>query len=144
MVSTKDIMTKFLIDSGLFVDDYKVVFFVIPAGSRWDEEKRKMVIHEDKIEEDRERRGDVRTMEDMTKMANSIISIIKWTNDCPGSNQDGKMPILNLKVWMREKVGKQQICFESHRKRMASPYRTLQKEHHRVGSGSLGQESPGR
>ena len=103
-----------------------------------------MVIHEDKIEEDRERRGDVRTMEDMTKMANSIISIIKWTNDCPGSNQDGKMPILNLKVWMREKVGKQQICFESHRKRMASPYRTLQKEHHRVGSGSLGQESPGR
>ena len=58
LVSTKDIMTKFLIDSGLFVDDYKVVFFVLPAGSRWDEEKRKMVIHEDKIEEDRQRRQD--------------------------------------------------------------------------------------
>ena len=43
------------------------------------------LVHDEKIEEDRQRRGDVSTMEEMTKMANSIISIIKWTNDCPGS-----------------------------------------------------------
>ena len=114
-------------------------------------------------------------MDEMTKMANSIISIIKWTNDCPGANRGGKMPILNLKVWMKEKVGTanrlrakqetygitllrncspdtpdtmgeisrvfERLFFEDENIRVS---RALQKEHHRVGSGSLGQESPGR
>ena len=62
-------------------------------------------------------------MDEMTKMANSIISIIKWTNDCPGANQSKKMPILNLKVWISGEVGEQRIKFEPYRKPMAA--RTL-------------------
>lgn len=99
--ATIDLMPQFIIDSGLYVDDYNMVYFVLPAGTRWDEEKKKMVVHEDRIEEDKKRPGDIRTMEEMTKMANSIIPIIKWTNDCPSANPGGKMPILNLKVWVK-------------------------------------------
>ena len=116
-------MPQFMIDSGLYVDDYNMVYFVLPAGTRWDEDKKKMVVQEDRIEEDEQRPGDIRTMEEMTKMANSIIPIIKWTNDCPSANPGGKMPILNLKVWVKGDVGEQTICFEPYRKPMAA--RTL-------------------
>ena len=121
--ATIDLMPQFLIDSGLYVDDYNLIFFVLPAGTRWNEEEKKMVENEDKVEEDNLRPGDERTMEEMTKMANSIISIIKWTSDCPSKNQGEKMPILNLKVWMKGEVGEQRICFEPYRKPMAA--RTL-------------------
>ena len=121
--ATMDIMPEFLIDSGLYVDDFNLVYFVLPAGTRWDKEEKRMIIHEDKIEEDNQKPADIRTMVEMTKMANSIISIIQWTNDCPNANEDGKMPILNLKVWVSGKVGEQKIHFEPYRKPMAA--RTL-------------------
>ena len=121
--ATIDLMPQSMIDSGLYVDDYNMVYFVLPAGTRWDEEKKRMVVQEDRIEEDEQRPGDIRTMEEMTKMANSIIPIIKWTNDCPSANPGGKMPILNLKVWIQGDVGEQRICFEPYRKPMAA--RTL-------------------
>ena len=126
-MATIDFMTEFLIDSGLYVDDFNLVYFALPAGTRWVEEERKMIIMEDKIEEDNQKPADARTMIEMTKMANSIISIIQWTNDCPSANQDEKMPILNLKVWIKGEVGEQKICFDSkfepYRKPMAA--RTL-------------------
>ena len=67
---------------------------------------------EEKVEEDELKPGDVRTMIEMTKMANSISKIIQWTSDCPGGNEDGKMPILDLKVWLSEEEGEQKIQFE--------------------------------
>ena len=121
--ATIDLMSEFLIDSGLYVDDYNLAYFVLPAGTRWDEEERKMIIKEDEIEEDNQKPADMRTMVEMTKMANSIITIIKWTHDCPGANQSGKMPILNLKVWISGEIGEQKILFEPYRKPMAA--RTL-------------------
>ena len=53
---------------------------------------------------------------EMTKMANSISQIIQWTSDCPGGNEDGKMPSLDLKVWFSEEEGEQKIQFEFFRK----------------------------
>ena len=32
--ATMDIMPEFLIDSGLYVDDFNLVYFVLPAGTR--------------------------------------------------------------------------------------------------------------
>ena len=61
-----------------------------------------MIIVEENVGEDEQKPGDVRTMVEMTKMANSISRIIQWTSDCPGENEDGKMPSLDLKVWLSE------------------------------------------
>ena len=119
LVSTKDIMTKFVIDSGSLWTTIKLSFLSCQLAADGMRKREKWLFTKTRL---KRTERDVRTMEDMTKMANSIISIIKWTNDCPGSNQDGKMPILNLKVWMRGKVDKHQICFEPYRKPMASPY----------------------
>ena len=60
----------------------------------------------------------MRTMTEMTKMANSISPIIQWTNDCPGANEDLKMPSLDLKVWLKgdDEEGEQKILFEFYRK----------------------------
>ena len=50
-------------------------------------------------------------------MANSICPIIQLTEDYPSRNPDGKLPILDLKVW----VGPHgQILYESYRKETAS------------------------
>ena len=55
-------------------------------------------------------------------MANSICPIIQMTEDCPGLNPDGKLPILDLKVWTNED-GK--ILHEFYRKEMASRHLML-------------------
>ena len=109
-------MPKFFLDSGLYVDDNNLFFFILPLGTRWNEEQKKMIIEEEKKEEDEPKKGDMRTMTEMTKMANSISPIIQWTNDCPGANEDLKMPSLDLKVWLEEKEGEQKISFEHYRK----------------------------
>ena len=67
-------------------------------------------------EEDSSVLGDIRTMRDMRIIANTICPIIQMTEDCPGLNQDGKLPILDLKVWVDSKV---EIVYELYRKEMA-------------------------
>ena len=114
--ATIDIMPEFIIDSGLYVDDNNLAFFILPPGARWNEEEKKMIIVEENVEEDEQKPGDVRTMVEMTKMANSISQIIQWTSDCPGENEDGKMPSLDLKVWLSETDGEQKVQFEFFRK----------------------------
>ena len=116
MSATIDIMPEFIIDSGLYVDDNNLAFFILPPGTRWNDEEKKMIVVEEKVQEDEQKQGDVRTMVEMTKMANSISQIIQWTSDCPGENEDGKMPSLDLKVWLSEEGGEQKIQFEFYRK----------------------------
>ena len=114
--ATEDIMPDFFLESGLYVDDNNLFFFILPIGTRWNEEQKKMIIEEEKKQEDEPKRGDMRTMTEMTKMANSISPIIQWTSDCPGSNEDLKMPSLDLKVWLKDDEGEQKILFEFYRK----------------------------
>ena len=115
--ATTEILPEFIIDSGLYIDDNNLFFYVLPLGTRWSDEEGKMVIVEEEIQEDERRPGDQRTMVEMTKMANSISPIIQWTSDSPGANEDGKMPTLDLKIWLNEdEDGEQKIKFEFYRK----------------------------
>ena len=75
-----------------------------------------MVIQDEQVIEDLEVLADVRTMREMRKMANSICPIIQMAEDCPGLNSDGKLPILDLKVWVDSKG---EILYEFYRKEMA-------------------------
>ena len=115
-----DIMDSFIIDSGLYIDDDNVFYFTLPLGCRWSDNRGKMIVEEDKVEEDQQIPSDVRTIREMVKMANTVCPVIQWTSDCPGEHQDGKMP-LELKIWIaKEEEMRQQIMFEFYRKPMAS------------------------
>ena len=110
-------MEKFLVSTGIYVDDMNVIFHPLPPGTRWCNEQRKMIIMRDRIEEDTCEPKDKRSMNEMTKMANSICSIIQMEGDYPSRNEDKKLPILDLKVWVRED---NIIMHEFYRKSMAS------------------------
>ena len=118
--ATAHIMETFIIETGIYVDDMNVIFHPLPPGSRWCEEERKMIIMQDKIEEDNVKSKDKLTMNEMRRMANTICPIIQMEEDFPSRNNDNKLPILDLKVW----VGDHNIIMhEFYRKSMAS--RTL-------------------
>ena len=63
-------------------------------------------------EEDREVPADIRTMREMVKMGSSLDSMIQLTGDCPSSNENGKMPLLDTQVW----VEGNKVQYEHYRK----------------------------
>ena len=59
------------------------------------------MIIEEEVEADSRLSGDHRTSEVIQTVANSISTFINMTVDCPSLNQDDWMPILDLKVRVR-------------------------------------------
>ena len=60
-----------------------------------------MLVDPNLVEGDLEEKEDVRTMREISKMADSICPVLKTTFDCPGLQANGKMPLLNLQVWVK-------------------------------------------
>ena len=74
---------------------------------------------------------DVRCWREWAKMVDTIWTFIQVTFDCPGLNENGMVPILDLKVKMEEhveiveglgEVRVQQIVWRFYEKPMNSPY----------------------
>ena len=59
-----------------------------------------LVVQEDQIELDKTIPEDERTAELLTKIANSIHKSISVKADFPSKNRNGRMPLLDLKVWV--------------------------------------------
>ena len=115
--ATAHIMDDFIVETGIYVDDMNIIFHPLPPGARWCAEERKMIIMHDKVEEDNGEQKDKRSMKEMKTMANTICPIIQMEEDCPSNNEDKKLPILDLKVW----IGNNRIIMhEFYRKSMAS------------------------
>ena len=74
------------------------------------------------VEEDKMVEPDLRTMREVVRMASSIHPMIQLTGDCPSKNNDGKMPLLNTKVWVEEGV----LLYENYRKPVANPLMMLE------------------
>ena len=115
--ATCNIMEEFIIDSGLYVDDMNVIFYPLPPGARWCHETGRIVVMEECKEDDKQHPTDRRSMLEMKKIANSICPIIQMEEDYPSKNQDNKLPILDLKVWVTDD---NIIMHECYRKSMAS------------------------
>ena len=98
--ATSHLMENFLMDTGIYVDDDFLTYEFLPPGTRWCNETKKMLIHEDLVEADLDEKEDVRTMRQISLMADSICPVLKTTFDCPGLQENGKMPLLNLEVWI--------------------------------------------
>ena len=55
-------------------------------------------------------------MREVVKMGSSLDSSIQLTGDCPSANENGKMPLLNLEVW----VENNKLMYENYRKPMSN------------------------
>ena len=85
-----------------YVDDVNVIMTETTPGLRFNGDR--LVSSEDTIEEDRGVEADERAMRLFQAIANSIHSSVEMEIDCPSRHRDGKLPILDLKVWI-EKTG---------------------------------------
>ena len=85
-----------------FVDDDKVIVRELPAGNELNLETMKIDINKDKVKEDENIPGDRRTMQIISKLANSIDPRIQTTFEVPSHfpEQGSKMPYLDTKIWM--------------------------------------------
>ena len=81
---------------------------------RFDGEK--LVRHEELVEVDKTVPEDKRTMEVLKNIANTIYDCVQFTVDCPSSNDSGKVPVLDLNVYIRG----DQIVHEFYEKPCAS------------------------
>ena len=105
-----------------YVDDTVNAMAAISPGTRWGEEEKRMVMLPHLVEDDMEVEPDLRTMREVVKMASSINEMIQMTGDCPSLNNDGRMPLLNTKVWVEEGL----LLYENYRKPMANPLMMLE------------------
>ena len=81
-----------------YVDDKLIVTQVPPPGLRY--VGGNAVVVESQVEPDRLIPGDRRTAVFIQSVANDIFGCLSFTYDCPSNNEDQRMPVLDLKVWM--------------------------------------------
>ena len=79
------------------------------------------------LDEKDTRSDDERTAETMVKIANSLEKNIQFTWDVPGKNSNGRMPVLDLAVWIQEVDGIQTILHSFYKKPVASPCTILKR-----------------
>ena len=117
-----------------YIDDGNLAGEHLPPGSRWlvgpwaGGLGGRMVVREELVEEDRLLQADQRSMEEFRKMGNSILPMIQLEDDCPSKKADRKLPILDLKVWVRdvevevegERVTRPKLYYHYYRKPMSN------------------------
>ncbi|PFX15321.1 Transposon Ty3-G Gag-Pol polyprotein [Stylophora pistillata] len=111
-----------------YVDDINMAVQATPVGMRYKDGKTHM--DERSVAEDQGISDDERTMTLIKQIGNDIHPSIQLEIDYPSKHQDGKLPILDLKVWMEtkgeetdrqdEKASASVIMYEFYSKSMAS------------------------
>ena len=101
-----------------YVDDTNVAAKQSEIGARYDGEK--VVINDASIAEDAGVPPDERTMRLLQQVASSIHPSIRLTIDYPSKNPDGKVAMLDLKMWITEIDGVKRLVHEHYEKDMAS------------------------
>ena len=97
-----------------YVDDTTDVMVAVDPGVRFDGEK--LVKREELVENDANVPEDVRTMDVLKDIANTIYDCVQFTTDCPSNNQSKKVPCLDLQVYVKE----DQIIHEFYEKPCAA------------------------
>ena len=83
-----------------YVDDETEAMASVDPGVRYDGER--LVKREELVEQDKEVEDDLRTMNLLKSISNTITNCVQYTVDCPSLNTDGKVPVLDLKVSVEE------------------------------------------
>ena len=102
-----------------YVDDKTMLVSSVPPGTRYRDGR--VIIVDEEIENDKTIPSDKRTADVVRTMASDIFKGISFTADCPSSNTNGKMPVLDLQLWLEKgEDGINIVRFEFYKKPMAS------------------------
>ena len=107
-----------------YVDGILVAVRGVQPGVRYNPAKGNLEVVEGEIEGDLLIPEDQRTMKVLNDVANSIDIDIKLTIDCPSMNQSGKLPCLDLQLWLDSEG---YIRHEFYSKPMTTPYIILRR-----------------
>ena len=108
--------------STTYVDDIFMISSTIEKGWRYCKIRKMMVWSKESEKEDENVLGDVRTALIMKELANDLDPDIKMKIDTPSLNQTGRLPVLDLEVWMTYENGIARIKHKFYEKPMASGY----------------------
>ena len=101
-----------------YVDDVNYALKDLPVGTRF--EDGWLIADDEMVDSDMLIPRDKRTMEVIKCVGNSIHTSIQLEVDCPSNYDDGKMPILDLKVWVCDIDGEKRIVHEFYAKDVSS------------------------
>ena len=65
---------------------------------------------------------DERTASVISQIANSIENNIQFTVDYPSRNENGRMAVLDLEIWIQDYKGRQMVTHSFYKKKVASPF----------------------
>jgi hypothetical protein len=109
-----------------YIDDQNVVIEALKTGQKYDPELGEIV--QDPAAEEDNRSSEERTFEAVRLIGDSVNHMIQLTVDHPEKNENGRVPILDLEVWMiRDSNGFQKILYSFYEKPMKSQF-TLMKD----------------
>ena len=83
-----------------YVDDVTEIAKALDPGVRFDETRMKMVRIPELVESDNGVPEDERTMEELRKIANTIFKCVQFTTECPSGQENGKVPVLDLQLYV--------------------------------------------
>ena len=87
---------------GIYVDDTLNINKVLPKGSRFCSEKKKIIfdVEVKNKDEKNDKTDERRTMDILVEVANSIDKDIVMSGDVPSDFENGKLPFLDTQMWM--------------------------------------------
>ena len=83
-----------------YVDDFTNLLASLAPGIRFDKDKMKMIVVEELVSTDKDIPDDVRTMDELRKIANTVFKCMQFTTDCPSIHEEGKVPVLDLQMYV--------------------------------------------
>ena len=93
-----------------YVDDELKVTHELKPGVTYRDNK--LILDQNKIDDDLRVPGDLRTFKILLEVGNSIMECLKLEIDVPSNNPDNKLPVLDVKLWTEN----QQIFWEFYKK----------------------------
>ena len=82
------------------VDDVLSALGILDPGVGFEEGK--LTSFQERVEADLNIPAYERTFKELVKMADSVYEWFKFTTECPSSQQEGKVPVLDLKLYFNE------------------------------------------
>ena len=98
-----------------YVDDSNQIAKEPPPGSRYDTEQERLIL--DTLQDEQDVPADKRLARILLDIANSVMECVVMEGDWPSKNEDKKMPILDMKVWVDESGT---VLYEHYEKKVSS------------------------
>ena len=118
-----------------YVDDSNQIAVVPPPGTRYDENRGKIIVDlQQQLQAQQIKPDDERLAEILKQIANSIMPCVIMKADWPSKNLDKKMPILDMKVW----TNKEGVLYYQHYEKEVSSKTVLHSQSAHSGSCKRG------